>query len=148
MLLREKFEQLHSRPDFQTFATDIDTHGLDYARTGRYPESIASDISKKLLERYFKKADGFYRVSTELREDIVFSAQNLISDPLFSKLDLISCRNLLIYLDSSIQQQVIQLFHFALKREGFLISGNSETIGKQSELFEPLSKIWRIYRPR
>ena len=146
ILLREKFEQLNIRPDFQVFATDIDSNGLDFARTGCYPESIASDISIRLLEKNFIKIDGSYQVSAKLRENIIFSAQNLISDPPFSKLDLISCRNLLIYLDSSIQKKVIQLFHFALNEGGFLFLGNSESIGNQRELFEPFSKKWRIYR--
>jgi PAS domain S-box-containing protein len=146
ILLHEKCAELNLSPELQIFATDIDTNGLDFARTGTYPESIASDISKTLLDKYFKKVNGFYQVTNKLREAVVFSSQNLISDPPFSKLDLISCRNLLIYIDSSIQQQVIQLFHFSLNKGGFLLLGNSETIGKQIELFEPLSKKWRIYR--
>lgn len=146
ILLHEKSHELNVSPDFQIFATDIDSNGLDFARTGHFPESIASDIPTRLLDKYFKRENSFYHVTNKLRENIVFSAQNLISDPPFSKLDLISCRNLLIYIDPSIQQQVIQLFHFSLNKGGFLLLGNAETIGKQSQLFEPLSKKWRLYR--
>jgi len=146
IILHEKSAELNLRSEFQIFATDIDANALDFARAGRYPESISSDIPKPLLDKYFKRDDGFYHVTNKLREDIVFSSQNLISDPPFSKLDLISCRNLLIYIDASIQEMIIQLFHFSLNKGGFLLLGNAETIGKRTELFEPLSKKWRIYR--
>jgi two-component system CheB/CheR fusion protein len=146
ILLHKKCAELNLSTEFQIFATDIDAHALDFARTGCYPESIAHDVPRALLEKYFRRNHDFYQVANNLRKAIVFSSQNLIRDPPFSKLDLISCRNLLIYLDSSIQPQVIQLFHFALNRGGFLLLGNSETVGKQVQLFEPISKKWRIYR--
>jgi len=145
ILLHEKFGSMNMHPHFNIFATDIDSNALEFARIGRYPESIASNLSEGLLEKYFKKKDGFYQVLNNLRENIVFSAQNLISDPPFSKLDLITCRNLLIYLESEIQQKVIELFHFALNKKGYLMLGNSETIGQNDHLFKAISKKWRIY---
>ena len=96
--------------NFQIFATDIDITALEHARAGRYPESVASDLTTNRLKEYFVKEDGFYHVSSLLRDNIVFSQQNLISDPPFSKLDLITCRNLLIYLESKIQSKVMELF--------------------------------------
>lgn len=146
ILLHERLNAMRLRTDFNIFATDIDSNALEFARIGRYPESVASDIPEEYLDKYFTREDGFYQVSGKLRENLVFSAQNLISDPPFSKLDLVTCRNLLIYLDSGIQRKVIELFHFALGRSGYLMLGNSETIGSSGHLFEPISKKWRIYK--
>jgi two-component system CheB/CheR fusion protein len=145
MLLHERLDAMGKRPLFNIFATDIDTNALEFARTGRYTESVASDIPEQLLNKYFKKEDGFYQVTNHLRENIVFSAQNLISDPPFSKLDLITCRNLLIYLEADIQAKVIELFHFSLNKGGHLMLGNSETIGHNEDLFRSVSKKLRIY---
>jgi two-component system CheB/CheR fusion protein len=145
MMPHEQLDAMGKRPVFNIFATDIDTNALEFARTGRYTESVASDIPEPLLNKYFKKIDGFYQVTNLLRENIVFSAQNLISDPPFSKLDLITCRNLLIYLEAEIQTKVIELFHFSLSKGGYLMLGNSETIGHNEDLFKSVSKKMRIY---
>jgi two-component system, chemotaxis family, CheB/CheR fusion protein len=146
IILHERFKQKNLRPNFNIFATDIDSHALEFARIGRYPESVASNLSEQLLKNYFKNDAGLLQVSGNLREKIVFSVQNLISDPPFSKLDLITCRNLLIYLQAEIQSKVIELFHFSLKRKGYLMLGNSETTGQKEHLFRPVSSKWRIYQ--
>ena len=130
----------------QVFATDIDEDALEYARGGVYPESIAADVPSGLLRRFLTKVDDHnYQVSKPLRDPVVFAVQNLIGDAPFSKLDLISCRNLLIYLEPDVQQKVISLFHFGLKPGGYLFLGSSEGINRQDALFKPVSKKWQIY---
>jgi len=146
MLLIERVASSERNGKLQIFATDIDSHALEMGRAGTYPEGIASSVAPERLSRFFTRADNSYRVKKELREAVVFAAQNLITDAPFSRLDLIICRNLLIYLEPELQQKVIALFHFALNRNGYLFLGKSETVGRQPSLFEPLSKKWRIYR--
>ena len=147
MLMTERFAAVQRPPAIQIFATDIDDDALEIARHGVYPESIAADVSPDRLKRFFNKADeNHYRVNNQIRECIVFAPQNLISDAPFSRLDFISCRNLLIYLEPEVQQKVIALFHFALKDDGYLMLGSSETIGREGAHFEAVSKKWRIYR--
>lgn len=146
ILLHEHLLEAGKNPEFQLFATDIDTNALEIARVGRYPESIASAMTPARLQKYFTKEDDFYRISGRLRDNVVFSEQNLISDPPFSKLDLISCHNLLIYLEAEIQDRVIEMFHFALSEKGYLVLGASETIGQQTDLFKRISKKWRIFQ--
>ena len=146
VLLDEVAKQEKSCP-IQVFATDIDEEALEFARGGIYPESIAADVPPDKLRRYFSKVDDHnYKVNKPLREPVVFALQNLIGDAPFSKLDLISCRNLLIYLEANVQQKVISLFHFGLKPGGYLFLGTSEGINRQEALFEPVSKKWQIYR--
>jgi len=147
MLFLEQFAVANKPVNIQIFATDIDEDSLETARQGVYPESIASDLSPERLRRFFVKTDeNHYQVSKQLREFIVFAPQNLISDAPFSKLDLVSCRNLLIYLEPDVQAKVIRLFHFALKENGHLFLGPSESIGRAEDIFEPISKKWRVYR--
>ncbi|MEQ1902810.1 MAG: chemotaxis protein CheB [Pirellulaceae bacterium] len=147
MLLIEGIEATHSTRNIQIFASDIDQDAIDVARAGIYPASISGDISPDRLNRFFAMVDySHYQVNKQLRDLIVFSHQNLIADAPISKLDLISCRNLLIYLELELQQKVIALFHFSLSADGYLLLGPSETIGKFSDLFETVSKKWRIYR--
>ncbi len=146
MLLFEHLASTQHRPNIQIFATDIDKDALEIARMGRYPESIAADMSSERLQKFFEKEKPFYQVSEKLRDSIVFSEQDLIGDPPFSKLDLISCCNLLIYLKQEMQKKVISLFHFALREGGYLSLGTSESIGQYYDLFEIVSKKWRIYR--
>ena len=151
MLLMEELRRNEKDCPLQIFASDIDKEVLAQARAGRYPASIASDVSPERLKRFFthSKEDGHhYYVSKPLREAVVFAEQNLIADPPFSKLDLICCRNLLIYLKAEIQEKVISLFHFALGEGGILFLGNSETVGRHSELFETIDKRWRLFRSR
>ncbi len=143
----EAFRRQQRRVSLQLFATDIDVSALEIARQGVYPKSIAADVSPERLKQFFTDEDaGHYRVKKEVRETVVFAPQNLIGDAPFSRLDLISCRNLLIYLEPDIQRQVIALFHFALRPDGHLLLGPSESIGAHAELFETLSKQWRLFR--
>lgn len=146
MLLTEQFSAVNKQPDIQIYATDIDENALEFARQGIYPETITADISNERLRRFFTLVDSHYQVKKLLRESVVFAAQNLISDAPFSKLDLISCRNLLIYLEPEVQQKVISLFHFSLHEDGFLFLGSSETIGRRLDMYETVSKKWRLFR--
>ncbi|TVQ03492.1 MAG: PAS domain S-box protein [Planctomycetaceae bacterium] len=131
----------------QVFASDIDDDAIEFARVGVFPASIVSDVSPERLKRFFTLVDdSHYRINKQLRESIVFSHQNLIGDAPFSKLDLISCRNLLIYLEPELQQKVIALLHFSLVIDGYMLLGPSETISGMNDLFETISKKWRVYR--
>lgn len=143
-------EQLAAAPKtcpVQIFATDVDEDALEVARRGIYPESIVTDVSPERLGRFFTHVgDASYQVSKQLREIVVFARQNLVTDAPFSKLDVIVCRNLLIYLEPDIQKKVLALLHFSLNEGGFLFLGPSETVGRHIDLFEPVSKKWRIFR--
>ena len=129
----------------QVFATDLNEALLDKARYGLYARSLAQDVSPERLRRFFVEEEGGYRVSKALREMVVFARQNVISDPPFSRMDIISCRNLLIYLEAGLQKKVFPVFHYALKPGGFLFLGASESIGGFTELFEPMDKKHKIY---
>ncbi|MBS1877512.1 MAG: GAF domain-containing protein [Acidobacteria bacterium] len=146
MLLMEQLEKDRRSRSVQIFATDIDEEALETARAGTYPVSIAADITPDRLQKFFAKHETGYQISKRLREAVVFAPQNLIADPPFSKMDLILCRNLLIYLEPQVQNKVIALLHFALNPGGYLFLGNSETLGVQQDLFAPVSKKWRIYQ--
>jgi two-component system CheB/CheR fusion protein len=130
----------------QIFATDIDGDAIESARLGVYPDSIAVDVPSDFLVRYFSKEDGSFRVKKEIRDKVVFALQNVITDPPFSKIDLISCRNLLIYLGPSLQKRVLSLFHYSLKRQGFLFLGSSETIGEFSDYFSVMDRKWKLFK--
>ena len=119
---------------------------MAFARNGIYPESIEADVTPTRLARFFTKEDHSYQVVRELREAVVFTSQSLLADAPFSRLDLISCRNLLIYLGPEAQRKILSLFHFALHKDGVLFLGSSETVGSASDHFEPVSKKHRIYR--
>jgi two-component system CheB/CheR fusion protein len=129
MLMMEEITEVRKNCPMQVFATDIDEEALEFARQGIYPESIAVDVGPERLSRFFIREDQGYQVSKSLRKSVVFTVQNLITDPPFSKMDLISCRNLLIYLDTDTQQKLIPLFTFALNPGGYLFLGKSEGIG-------------------
>jgi two-component system, chemotaxis family, CheB/CheR fusion protein len=130
----------------QVFASDVDDDALATARNGLYPETIAKDVSPARLERFFVKEDHGYRVTRELRETVVFTTQDLLADAPFSRLDFVSCRNVLIYLRPEVQEKVLGLFHFALREDGILVLGASETVGPFGDRFEPISKRQRIFR--
>jgi len=132
----------------QVFATDIDDRSLETARTGIYPEAIVTDVPPARLRQYFLKEQNHYRMQKNLRERILFARHNLLRDPPFSRLDLISCRNLMIYLDRDIQVEVLRMFHFALNPGGYLFLGSSETADACSQLFAVVDKKNRIYRAR
>jgi two-component system, chemotaxis family, CheB/CheR fusion protein len=146
MLVTERMRAADQFCDLQVFASDIDRDALAFARAGVYPENIAADIPPERFRQFLVKGDHTYRINREVRESVVFAEQNVYSDPPFSKLDLISCRNLLIYLEPEVQQRVMALFHFALRDGGYLFLGNSETVTQQADLFQPVSRKWRIYR--
>ncbi len=147
IMLIEEAERRKRECPVQIYATDIDKEALETGRRGAYPENIAEQVSHDRLSRFFTRdANGMYQVNKRLREMVVFAPQNLISDPPFSKLDMVSCRNVLIYIQMELQKKVITLFHFALRDGGFLVLGNSESVGTRTDLFEPLSKRWRIFR--
>jgi two-component system CheB/CheR fusion protein len=129
----------------QIFATDVSDGSIEQARAGTYPASISADVSPERLKRFFTKADGGYRVSKMLRDMCVFARHDLTRDPPFSRLDLIVCRNVLIYLDASLQKRLISVFHYALKTRGFLMLGAAETTGPQAA-FMLIDKKWRLYR--
>ncbi len=148
MLFSEYVERNGLRTEVQVFATDIDDPALDVGRASLYPEAIATDVSPTRLQQYFTKEQNRYRLRKELRERILFARHNILRDPPFSRLDLISCRNLLIYLDRDIQSEVLRMFHFALNPGGYLFLGNSETADICSHLFAPVDKKNRIYRAR
>lgn len=146
MLLLERLPPYQKGPLIQVFASDMNAGALARARSGLYADGIAADLAPARLQRFFREEDGYYRVTKELRDVVTFALQNLISDPPFGRLDLISCRNVLIYLEPAVQEKVIGLFHFALNPGGYLFLGNAETIGSQKDLFEVVSNKWRIYR--
>jgi two-component system CheB/CheR fusion protein len=146
IVLLEQLRAAGKNCEAHVFASDIDSHALQKARAAIYPENIAADISPARLRTFFVHGDHSYRVNKEVRDSVVFAQQNVISDPPFSKLDLISCRNLLIYLEPPVQKKIHSLFHFALRRRGYLFLGGSETISHQQDLFEPISRKCRIYR--
>jgi two-component system CheB/CheR fusion protein len=129
----------------QVFATDLNEALLDKARQGFYGTALTQDLSPQRLRRFFVEEEGGYRVSKSLREMVVFAKQNLLADPPFSRMDLVSCRNLLIYLEPDLQRKLIPIFHYALKPSGVLFLGSSESIGGFGELFEPLDKKQKIY---
>jgi two-component system CheB/CheR fusion protein len=148
MLLSEHARLLDAPPALQVFATDLDEEVLSEARNGAYPEAIATDVSPERLRRFFVREHDGYRVRRELRETLLFAVHDLLADSPFSRLDLISCRNLLIYLDRTAQQQVLDIFHFALRPQGRLFLGSSESVDDDSQLFYPIDKKHRIYGVR
>ncbi len=146
ILVRDCMEKMKREFSVQVFATDIDTGAIETARTGLYPKSIAVDVPADILTRYFQKEEGSYRVKKTIRDMVVFALQNVIADPPFSKTDLVSCRNLLIYLGADVQKKVLSLFHYSLKNGGILLLGSSETIGDFTNLFSTFERKWKIYR--
>ena len=146
MLFLEQIAAAKRNIKLQVFASDIDADCVAVARNGIYPDSIEADVSPTRLARFFTKDGHTYQVVRELRESVVFTRQNLLSDPPYSRLDLVSCRNLLIYLNPEAQRKVLSLFHFALLEGGVLFLGSSETVATSTERFEPISKKYRLYR--
>jgi two-component system CheB/CheR fusion protein len=134
------------RYTLQIFATDLDPDAIEKARQGFYPANIATDVSAERLQRYFVESDNGYRVGKEIREMVVFATHNLIMDPPFTKLDILTCRNLLIYFDAELQKKPLPLFHYSLKPGGIFMQGSAETIGGFTELFEPLENKARLFR--
>jgi two-component system CheB/CheR fusion protein len=148
IMLREQSEQARSRVKMQIFATDIDDAALGVARAGRYPDTLLQGISKQRLERFFTSEGTSYVINKLIRDMCVFSSHSVVRDPPFSRMDLISCRNLLIYLNSELQGHVIPIFHYALKPNGFLFLGTSENISQHGDLFTSLDKKNRVFQRR
>ncbi|BAL23973.1 chemotaxis protein CheB [Azoarcus sp. KH32C] len=129
----------------QIFATDIDSQAIEKARAGIFPESIAQDVPQRRLNRYFTKVDQGYQIAKHIRDMCLFAKQNVVKDPPFSRLDLVSCRNLLIYLGPVLQKKALSLFHYALKPTGFLFLGVAETIGKYADMYKTIDAKHKIY---
>ncbi len=148
MVFKEAVEQ--ARPPrntaIQIFATDLDQEAIDKARAGIYPVGIAADVSEARLRRFFVEDERGYRVSKEIRDAVIFARQNIIMDPPFTRMDIVSCRNLFIYLESELQKKLIALFHYSLNPGGILFQGSSETVGEAKEWFTAISSKSRIYR--
>ncbi len=148
IVFHEVLEQIKpaAKYSLQIFATDLDKEAVNKARTGSYPANIAADITDARLHRFFAQEEHGYRVVSEIREMVIFAPQNLVMDPPFTKLDLLTCRNLLIYLEADLQKKLLPLFHYSLNPDGILLLGNSETIGAATDLFTPLPGKMRLYR--
>ena len=148
ILLLERLETLKQDFRIQVFATDIDSQAIITARAGVYPASIVADVSPERLARFFTvdSSGDSYRIHKSIRDLLIFSEQDLVKDPPFSKLDLISCRNLMIYLNSDLQKKIIGLFHYALNPDGMLLLGTSETVGESGDLFSVLDRKAKLYQ--
>jgi len=146
IILRETMEKRKTHFGVQVFATDIDKNAVETARMAIYPESISADVKPDRLKRFFTSENGGYQIRKDIRGMLIFAPQDIIKDPPFTKLDLICCRNLLIYLDAELQKRLLPLFHYSLKPGGILFLGSSETIGNFTDLFAPIDKKWKIYR--
>jgi len=146
MLFREQIDACGRDVKLQVFASDVDPDAVARARAGVYPPAIADDVSPTRLARFFSRAEAAYRVCPELRALVVFTVQDLLSDPPFSRLDFVSCRNVLIYLGPEAQAKVISLFHFALREGGVLLLGSAETVAAQDVRFTVMSKVGRVFR--
>ena len=129
----------------QIFGTDVNQKNIDKARQGIYPKTIETNVSEVRLKKYFNNLNGGYRISKVIRDLCVFSKQDITADPPFSNLDLVSCRNMLIYFDSQLQERIVPILHYALKPNGFLVLGESESIGKLTALFEPQTTRGIVY---
>ena len=148
ILLREYAATLSDPPRIQVFASDVDEDAITEAREGRFTEAVVSDVPPERLRQYFVKDEGGYRVRKQLREMVLFAPHNILRDPPFSRIDLISCRNVMIYLNRETQEKVFQVFHFALRERGYLFLGSSESAESTSNIFSAIDKKHRIYQSR
>jgi two-component system CheB/CheR fusion protein len=146
MLMAEQAALAKHGPAYQVFASDIDERAITIARAGLYPLSIVTDVAPPRLREHFVREDQRYRIRKAVRERVLFALHNLLRDPPFSNIDLVSCRNLLIYLNREVQTQLLETFHFALKPGGYLFLGSSESAEVADELFQPVDRAHRIYR--
>lgn len=148
ILCHEVMASLGKLVEIKIFATDIDKESIAFAGAGIYPESISADVPPELLAKYFYRRNDGFQIARHIREMVVFAQHNLVKDPPFTNLEMVSCRNLLIYLQPVLQQRVLELFNFSLNPGGLLFLGSSETTGDMSEYFESLHNKWRIYQSR
>jgi two-component system CheB/CheR fusion protein len=148
ILILARLRQLRKRCVVQIFGTDANQDSLNYARAGRYPVGVRSQIPAEYLKRYFQKNndDHHFHVLPEVRESVIFGDHDLLADPPFSRLDLVTCRNLLIYIEPEIQERILLLCHFALRPNGYLFLGSAETVGVHEKLFRSVARKWRIYQ--
>ncbi len=148
IVFKEALEKINPHGGFslQIFATDLDNEAIETARKGIFPESISENISKERLKRFFLRTDDGYLINTEIREKVVFAQHNIIMHPPFTKIDILSCRNLLIYMEPELQKKMIGLFYYSLNPEGIMILGSSESLGAQAMLFTSLDLKWKIFR--
>lgn len=150
ILIREYLQGVKKHYKVQIFATDIDSRAIEYARSGFYPAGVAADVSPARLKRFFTWDPdcNTYQIEKAVRNMLVFAEQNATGDPPFSRLDMISCRNLLIYMDHELQKKVLHLFHYALNHSGFLFLGTSETISEFGDFFDAVDRRWRLYQSK
>jgi len=146
ILLREYLGAQERSLRVQIFATDLDVAAIETARAGLYPSGIASDVTAERLRRWFLQEDGHYRVKKDIRDLVIFAPHDLLTDPPFTKLDLLSCRNLLIYLESRAQRRLMPLFHYALRPGGLLFLGAAESVDQDENLFSTVDRKWKIFR--
>ena len=146
MLLVECAEESKRRYDLQVFGTDLDTDTITFARAGIYPATITPDVGEKRLEKFFNRIDASYQVKKDLREKLIFAVHDLVTDPPYSRMDIVSVRNLLIYFDTDLQKKIIPLLHYSLNDGGILFLGTAETTGATSDLFSTVDSKWRIYK--
>ena len=146
IICRECMEAAGHNPDIKIFATDVDNDAVIHAGNGIYPESIAADLPPEYLSKYFIRRDDSFQIARSIREMVVFAQHNLIKDPPFTNIEMISCRNLLIYFQPMLQRKVLGHFNFSLNPKGLLMLGHSETTGEMSDYYEPLDHKWKIYR--
>lgn len=145
ILLREYMDKTHQEFKVQIYSTDLDDDAIATARAGVYPSNITQDVSAERLRRFFVKEDENYRIKKEIREMVVFAVHNVIKEPPFTRLDLLSCRNLMIYLEPELQNRLIPVFHYALKLGGVFFLSPSESIGYHTELFSCFNRKWKFY---
>jgi two-component system CheB/CheR fusion protein len=146
MILYEEITRIQKHFSIEIFATDIDEESIETGRRGQYPKSIAGDVSPARLKRFFIEENNHYKIKSVIREMMVFAKHNLTKDSPFSKLDLLCCRNVLIYMDSTLQKKLIPMFHCTLNPGGILFLGESESIGTSSDLFTPIDARHKIFR--
>ncbi len=148
MLIRSHMDTMKWALPVQVFATDIDPNAIEVARAGIYPDGIAVDVPPEYLKRFFTKEENTYQVNKTIRDMLVFAVQSVIKDPPFSKLDLVSCRNLLIYMGPELQKRILPLFSYSLNKGGFLFLGTSESLGESADYFNVVDKKWKIFRSK
>ncbi|MCX6253870.1 MAG: hypothetical protein NTV31_05265 [Bacteroidia bacterium] len=148
IVFREALENLkpNRRISLQIFATDLDNEAIDIARKSIYPPNIVADVSPGRLSRFFVATDDGFRINTDIRETVVFAQHNIIMHPPFTKVSIVSCRNLLIYMDTELQRKILGLFYYSINPEGILLLGSAETLGTQSHLFTPVETKLKIYK--
>jgi two-component system, chemotaxis family, CheB/CheR fusion protein len=148
IVFKEVLEKIypHAGISMQIFATDLDNEAIETARKGMYPANISADVSSKRLSRFFVKTDDGYRINTEIREMVVFAKHNIILHPPFTKIDILTCRNLLIYMDPELQKKLLGLFYYSITPEGYMVLGTAETLGTQSHLFTPIDAKLKIFK--